>query len=370
MKKRLLNFFTLLVLLVGFGIIATSCSSSSDDGGAPPTPSLTLNPTSISLTAQLGASSTFVISTNSTWTIVCTAPWLNLSSKSGNSGSSTITVTAIEENRTGETRNATILVNSGSESKTILVEQLSDVKGVKMSITEVLTLTTSAAYKLSMTGDVSYYYFGYLSANAAGWPDDRILEELQKGQAHKPSSTTVYGIEDLLPNTEYYLCTVAFDSSGKRGPVDKKIIKTKANISNRAMILYGSLSYTATRWEWSTKMGAFASKYYMIAASGDYAVDLIMYSNAIVAWIMKEGIDDRSLSPIMQNGDWNRSKNATDEFFYSAAWAVDDSGVFAPDIDEAANTTISLAKSINAQEKKTEISSEVIQQIKSSCFFK
>lgn len=328
-------YYLSMVLLTVLGSLTfTACGGDDDPTPEPPVTTLSVTPTDISLMASQGASASFSISASSAWIISCDADWLNLSSRSGN-GSTNVTVTAISDNKSATERSAAITITSGDKTQTVNVKQLPAYKNLSVNVTDVVALYNSIAFKLTYTGNVSYFYLGTLSAEAVGWTDNRIVEELQKGTAEKPSDDVNFGIDNLSSNSTYYICIVAFDAQGERGPITKMPVTTKAYTSNRARVSYGStVSYTSSQWSWTTTIGPYTSRYYMISVSGLFAYVFSDYADALVASIIKDDVDAGDIQPIIQSGSWSRVREIGDSYFYSAAWAKDANNEWAWALDE------------------------------------
>lgn len=107
----------LLALLVSIVLFFTSCKKDSIE------PELNVSITSVSFTEE-GGISEFTLICNDHWTISSSASgWLQLSSSSGGSGSSTIQLTA-QPNLTGATRSAVLMIDSDNgKARRIKVSQ-------------------------------------------------------------------------------------------------------------------------------------------------------------------------------------------------------------------------------------------------------
>ena len=104
MKKQLHKKFALLTLLA----IAFVAACKDDD--PKPKPELTVSIAKISFSGE-GNTSEITIGSNDNWTIKNSAQWLEISKLSGNSGTTTVQVTATE-NTTGLTRSTILVVSS------------------------------------------------------------------------------------------------------------------------------------------------------------------------------------------------------------------------------------------------------------------
>lgn len=334
MKKYLWPLsVTLIVALLSAGFI--SCGSDDDDPASKI--ELKVSPTEISLMAQANSAASFTVTANESWTITNSADWLNLSSYSGRDGSTPITVTAISANASSEKRTATIFVQCGEKSEVVTITQLAGFKDVQVNFnTETMvTLTTSVAFEQTYSGDISYYYAGYLKkSSSAGWTDDKIAQTLSSEfDAQQPEDDDVMSIEGLTSNTSYYLCAVAYDAQGNRGPVTKVEITTPKAVNNRPRVNISNVTYSSTTWEWDTTIGPYASRYYMWAVGDDDAIYFILSADALVAYYIQKSVASGDLSPIVQNGSWSMSRTSSDNYFYCAAWAQDSDGKFANELD-------------------------------------
>lgn len=118
----------LVILFCGLLTSLTSCSKSDDGGGTEPEKiTITVNPQTLSFEAA-GGQKTLTISSSREWSAYSDATWLTLSSASGLSGSSTMTVTVAANEKYDAPRKAVINVKSGTERLTIDVSQLSPEK--------------------------------------------------------------------------------------------------------------------------------------------------------------------------------------------------------------------------------------------------
>lgn len=114
----------------------------------------------------------------------------------------------------------------------------------------------------------STYSFRYsvLDANSSYLnTDDRIVEYLNFYEYSYPIEeygTHIFRFSELSSNKYYYLCAVAFDKEGNRGPVFKKIITTRKTTEPIAEITelsdYGSNSW----WQFNVSLKNQAEKYY------------------------------------------------------------------------------------------------------------
>lgn len=110
-----------------------------------------------------GSCDSIFVSANTTFTITCSASWLDFSSK-GNENSKTITITANSTNTGSDVRNGRITVNMlGLKRKYITVIQESESTGINLtSNSEIIIVPNpvSDVLKVSGSGNSTYSIIG------------------------------------------------------------------------------------------------------------------------------------------------------------------------------------------------------------------
>lgn len=124
MKKKDFLWSMLSVIVVSLlSISFMSCGGDDDDsGGGGSTPTLTIAPAELTLSANAGASGTIAISASGQWFVTCNETWISLSQENG-TGAGAVVVTATEGNPQGTVRSATITVRSGTNTKYATIKQ-------------------------------------------------------------------------------------------------------------------------------------------------------------------------------------------------------------------------------------------------------
>lgn len=277
-----------------------------------------VNPSSISLTSASNSTGDFSIQYSGNWEINNKPEWLNLSSTSGK-GNTKITVTAISENKTASTRECVLTVTGNSCSANVTVSQLGGLKsGCEVYVTDRVILDNSYALKVNFGKNASYYYAGYLDVSAAGWTDDRIVDTLEN--QFDPDN-----VEDGAvlagggnPGDKFVQCIVAFDKDGNRGEVYREEVSLVVPPNNPPLVYITDLSYSDTKWYWTTTLGATAQEYYMVMYDG-ISADIIWtyYWDAEIAMIIKD-ISTQKDSYI-QSQDWQVNREGDSIFI--ATWA-------------------------------------------------
>lgn len=152
-------------------------------------PSLTVTtPAEIPVSADSGSSS-ISFTTNQAWTASSTAPWVHLSATSGESGSVTITLEC-DPNDTYEDRTATVTINAGGLTQTVVVKQPQNY-GVVIpqqeykidADTEALELEVQANTNFKVTVDVDWIKIVKISSKAL--EKGMVVLELQKNGSYQ-----------------------------------------------------------------------------------------------------------------------------------------------------------------------------------------
>lgn len=329
MKK--INF--LLVFFVSISVLTILTGCKKDE----PT-TLSASPNSLELLSDKGSSVSFNIVSNADWSISGLPDWISVSANSG-IGNGTIIVTALSSNDSAEERVADIIVSA--DDKTVVVnlkQRASLIANCKVGFKELLTMTTSVAFKYDFDSNVSYFYAGYLSVNAAGWTDEKIVTALMDEDRFDPSSsedTGLQGFGGMYSNTDYYLCAVGFNEKGERGELTKMKITTLKEANHYPWISITDAKYTSTQWMWTTEPNSYTSKYYMLFTDGAYAdyYGLFLYE-AEIAWIIRNGISTGDMEPIARGGSWNGTRDNNETSLYLATWGVDTENNFSPKLNE------------------------------------
>ena len=328
MKK--VNLFYLLTLIVAF----VSCSSGDDS----PKTQLSVNVYDLALSSEMHSSNNaLTITSNDKWEIVSHVDWLDFSSRRGNAGTANITVSAKSANDSSQDRIGEFDVVSNDKVETIEVRQMTGLVGdcevVPMNL---VVLTDGVAFDFKFGKKVSYYYYGYIEKVVAGsMTDDEIAEHSQENfKRYTPEEDHLGSIDGLYSSTEYYVVAFGYDSKGNRGDMTKILVTTKPIITNRARVTISNVTYNSTEWNWNTTISPYAKKYYMLALSGLYAWYYGEFMcDAEIAWGIKDGIKDGSLTPILNSGSWRLGRETGDEELYIAAWAVGDNEEFSGQLD-------------------------------------
>ncbi len=294
-------------------------------GGEKPDPDepqvLKVNPTSISMLATANASVTVSITSTDSWTITERPDWVNLSSTSGN-GNTSVVITALTANETSKPRTGMLTVTSGELSAIVELTQLAGLQsGCEVIVVDEVIMFNSATFKLDFGSKASYFYGGYFPASSAGWSDARIVAALENSEPENAESDMYYSTgEDLVRNTSYIYCFVAYDANGNRGDVVRRAFTTPAPDPTKSPRVYlKEFSCEDWRWVWLTEKNATTTDYFMISVSGDWAPTYYYAPTSLIGMIIKDTADyDNSYI----NGQyWQRVRTEDEKYIYVATWA-------------------------------------------------
>jgi len=133
------------------------------------------------------------------------------------------------------------------------------------------------------------------------------------------------------PDTEYYLCTVAFNDKGEQGKLTKVKVKTLKFGLAIPLVTVDNVRYNSTQWFWNTTMNAYTNRYYMIGLDGTYAyIYNYAFTEAEIAWLIKKEVEEDALTPIANSSSWNMVRNQDSEDVMIATWGVDINGDYSP----------------------------------------
>ena len=159
MKKLLFSLFAVMALVACTDSGPEDVGGNSNDPETPKAPELTLDASAVNFTAE-GGSAVVTITSSDVWTAEAinnrADDWCSISPTSGNAGKGKITITATANDTTDE-RSASIIVKSGTLSKTITITQKQkDALTVTSSKFEVSFYGGEVAIEVSANIDFEY----------------------------------------------------------------------------------------------------------------------------------------------------------------------------------------------------------------------
>ena len=124
------------------------------------------------------------------------------------------------------------------------------------------------------------------------------------------------------PNKQYYLCTVAYNSSGQRGPLIKTPFKTRA--ANLPYAEITDLKRTSeSQWKCNVSLKNNAKSFYVAAWRGS---DMFYESAYYIAWLVYSLAVNGELS--LKNGDKTLTYNVDDTYMTVCTWGLASDGSF------------------------------------------
>ena len=124
------------------------------------------------------------------------------------------------------------------------------------------------------------------------------------------------------PNKQYYLCTVAYNSSGQRGPLIKTPFKKRA--ANLPYAEITDLRRTSeAQWKWKVSLKNNAKSYYLKAWNGSDRFSSLAY---YLAWLVYRDAINGNISAESEEGEWKWDIN--DTYMTVCTWGVASDGSF------------------------------------------
>lgn len=321
------------VLCIGF----TACGGD-DGGGGNSSSNLVVSPFQIQLTSEKDAKGSFTITTNEEWSISNIPQWLTLSALSGQ-GTTTITVTAADENRNDEKRSAVIRVTAGSVSKDVTVDQLpAYTAGCRISVGNELILSNGFYADLTFDKDVYGYVEGYYYASILKTKTEKELYEEVKSSSGAVAKDYNFAISSLpSASTDYIYCVIGYDKNHNFGPMTIHNFTTKSN-STTSDASIGTVSYSSTYWTYTITMQSRCHHFYRLIATNSYAEAYYSYPDIMLAYFIRERIADPNYPDYdysINGGTMRTNRESTDTAFLVWTWGVNDKDEFSGNIRSA-----------------------------------
>ena len=348
MKTKTLSWSSLILIafLLGSMVAFTACGD--DDAPVTPDPpapdpdpvvtDISASPTSLSLLSKAEAQTSVTITTTGNWNISGCPDWLHLTATSGY-GITTITLTALSENFSGDARSATLTASTETSSASFTVSQEPALAQYRVSISNKTIMSDGFACDLTFSSGVKGYREAFFTESALQNLTERdLFNKLMEKSEYSGSVEYTYSpIVD--PNTTIIYCVAAYgnennaDGSHKYGPMTVERITTAASTPYADMPI--SLSYTSTRWTATTykdgNYGTRCNKYYYFYWQGtdaDFVNELWTGSPyaALAHFLYKPIIKDAPNRYATSPQSFTITR--TDNQFFFGTWGVDDTNQF------------------------------------------
>ena len=179
------------------------------------------------------------------------------------------------------------------------------------------------------SNDVAYWYFDIF--NTANNSDADVIANLKK-QNQFMANQAGYGFRAtgesfFSPNTTYYLYTIAYDSNGNQGELQKFTFKTKATnlpLATVSNITPGTNDEGKSTWHYDVTMSNGAAQYYLLTDESD---DTYTDDPHFIAWICNYGIQTSNTNYAYGPIDWEGvSEGRTKSKLTVCTWAINSSG--------------------------------------------
>lgn len=222
-------------------------------------------------------------------------------------------------------------------------------------------------FKLGSTAN-KFDYTLFTKADAEGLTDDQLANEIYTSNPYTIDAANytfgAFSSDLITPNTEYYLCAVAKNSSGKRGPVLRQLFKTNPTNLPSAEISNIKAAST-TKWNYNITLKNNAKSYYLAtsADNDDYNSDWHWYAYLVYRWGVTgqlEAYDWTIVESTLNSGTCNLITVCT--------WGLDaNKNIGNPNVAYGSVSSSSRSLSpVNPSLKKAMISHEQMQKIRNN----
>lgn len=346
-KRNFLWSVLAYVMAVTFCVGFIGCGGG-DDGGSssdkptPPTPDETMvdvSPTSVSLLAKEGSSTTISISSTGRWSISECPDWLHITAFSGN-GNTNVTLTTKSENFSDQERTASLTITAGTSSTSVSVSQEPILaRNLQVGISDMTIMSDGFACNLTFPTNAKGYREAFFTEYAMQTKTERDIYNMlmEKKETSGSADFTYSPIVD--PGTSIYYCIAAYgnennsDGTHKYGAMSMEKITIPAKTLYADMYLtssYTSTRYTATAQKYGT-YGTRCQKYYYFAYEGETAETMWgIFNNFTYAFLAlfeyksQIALDPDHYAVSGQSFQYSRNNNN----FFFGTWGVDDKGNF------------------------------------------
>lgn len=306
---------------------------------APSVVSVSVSPTSVSLLAKEGSTTSIQITSTGAWSISNSPEWLHLTALSGQ-GNTSVTLTAKSDNFSDVERTATLTVSTSTSSTTLTVSQEPVLaKNLQVKMTDLTVMSDGFASYLTFPANAKGYREAFFTEYAVQTKTERDIFNMLMEKTEYSGSLDLTYSPIVDPGTVIYYCIAAYgnennsDGTHKYGAmtIEKIVVPEKTLYAD----MYVTSTYTSARWTATTqKYGTYGTrcqKYYYFAYEGDDAETANLYYNgypyAVLALLeykpkIKDSPDDYAVSG--QSFFYPRSENK----FFFGVWGIDDTGKY------------------------------------------
>lgn len=338
-----------MALFACIGTMLVSCGDDHEESA--PKSQIKVSP-SVEMLGEERSTTTITVNApaNTTWTISGAPDWLSFN-RSG-LGSTTVVVTATQENFSDEPREAHLVftTDDGKSSAACTVNQ----KGVlaancRVHIPDMTVMSDGFAGDLSFDSNCKGYKEAFFIASALPSLTERdVFYALMEEPEYRGSLdyfTSPYISPEDNPQADIVYCIAAYgsetnaDGSHKYGPITMKRVKTKPMTRNCDMWM--TFTYSSTQWKVVTsRQGSYGQKcdyYYYIAGEGESASglfnDWMVSTDAYFCHFYFKPAIEKNADAYFLNGPQTLNFTRTSDKFCCITWGTNkDNGEFSSEL--------------------------------------
>lgn len=209
----------------------------------------------------------------------------------------------------------------------------------------------------------TFNYYVYKKAEAEALTDDELAEEIySRDPLSKDAAGNIYrhnnaqNYKFYSPNTQYYMCAVAKNSSGKRGPVCRYLFKTNAEGLPSAPISNIKAAST-TKWTYDIALKNGAKSYYLGTSADENThnnLDWHFWAYYVYNWATAGQIEPHDWTSVYTTLDYG-----TCNVFTIGTWGIgSNNSIGNPEV--AYGSTSSLARAWTRKAPKSTVQEEAI----------
>ena len=299
--------------------------------------SLSVSPQNPQLAADKGATGSFTITANSSWSISGTPSWLSLSATQG-TNTTTLTMTTTDKNFSDNARTASLIITAGTKSATVTVTQEAFFDpSIKVSAVNELILSDGYYADLTFSNVLGYhegYYYKYAFDVKT---EEDIYNEVIQGEIYGSNAYNYTVMSALNANTDFVYCCVPYSGDSKSRKYGKMLIqrfKTKSNSTYCDAAVTGS--YNSSYWTYTISKQQRCHHYYKMYSTDAAAEYWYSQPPVILALEIRDWINDKVNHPnydyYLNDGTSRVAREDGDYAFFIWTWGVDDQNEFSGNI--------------------------------------
>lgn len=297
---------------------------------------ISVSPTSASLLSDKGSTTNLTITSTGSWSLTGCPEWLHASATTG-VGSTNVTLTALTENWSDESRSAVLTITANTLSATCSVSQLPSLPtGLRVEVSNETLMSDGFAYDLKFGPDAKGYKEAfYYESKYLTMTDRDIYSELMKETEYNALEDYTFLPGFVDPGTNLIYCVAAYgndnnpDGTHKYGPITVVRVTTKQQTLEDDMYL--TSSYTSSQWKVTTsrtgKYGQKCDEYYYLAAEDDFAETLAFYyqkvTYALIAHMYFKPMIAADANQNYKYGPQTMTWSRSGDKFFCITWGID-----------------------------------------------